>query len=214
MRACLLLAVVLLTALLPAATVLAADRTETYTLKHFPAAALVDRPLFQPGGRPLDGFEARPVSAEAALFPGVPLPAGVTAWTIDAARNLIRVTASDVGHEALRQILRLLDVPPRQIMLEVRVLDPTPELLEALPAEPVGTKAIAHVLPGEFAAGAVAAAGTRLPVNNNAPLRLRWPAAGARPAGWTQVLPRLNGDGTITLFVTAAVPRDPRSCRA
>src|SRR6266581_4322539 len=65
--------------------------------------------------RPVPGPRAAP--AERGL-----ISAGITAWTADERRNAFEVTGTDEGIQSFRQIIRLLDVPARQVRLSLRVL--------------------------------------------------------------------------------------------
>jgi len=130
-----------------------------------------------------------------------PLPRGLTGWTVDPDRNMVFAQGTPEALEGLERLIRLFDVAPTRVTFRI-----TP-----IPADPAGLGALTplderedgpRLLPlGEDAAAlrfrqAVPLGPTwELAVVNNRPLYLRDPA-GPRAA----LLPRVNGDRTITLM--------------
>ena len=144
------------------------------------------------------------------------LPAGVVAIASDAAGKGLIVTGSRKGLEDLRQIVRLLDIPARPVRLTVKALTPDASLREELKSEVVPTTfrggATGQVLIVEVGVkqldGLVEKARKRngvlletvLDTANNRRAHLFVPRAGAEPRKFT-LLPRVNGDSSITLYV-------------
>jgi hypothetical protein len=150
------------------------------------------------------------------------VPDGITAWTVDPQRNTLAATGEPEAVEGLKRLLRLLDVPPRRVRLAARVLQLDPEALAGLElhqlrldvgidppgAPPAGREAavLRTAVLTEAQAAALAARAARrfveteMTVVNNGSLRLEWPQAADRPSGFSAVVPRVNGDGTITVF--------------
>lgn len=165
------------------------DRTETIGLA-FISATDVEQ-----------AFQERPLSARAAR-PRSLMPAGVQAWSVDVRSNTVTVTGEPAGIEAFKEIVRLLDVTPRHLSLEVRFVP-----LDT-PAKSDG--ALYSSLSDEEASGLAERSSSRawrLPTSNNHPVHFQAPMLGpGEPEVAQDVTPRINGDGTITVIVSARIP--------
>jgi Bacterial type II/III secretion system short domain len=136
------------------------------------------------------------------------LPAGLLAWTVDARQNTITVTGSDDAIQALKEAIRILDVPPIHIQVAVRRLradDPAVTALAPLP--PAGAKDAPHgvlLSPEQSTAleARPAVESATLDTNNNVPVRLKQTGAQGRSLSLVTVVPRVNGDDTVTLMVS------------
>ena len=169
-----------------------------------------------------------PAPGDTSPFRATGLPSGLYAWTVDAGKNSLAITGSPDGIRELQSWLRLLDIPVRRVRLSVRVVRPDAARLaqlkrllpdlnrEQLPGSGDRGEAMASafdrkLLP-EIEALPVLIA-SEMEVANNRPVYLRWPGDSpggtkdAKDAGAAAgpvvaaVLPRVNGDGTVTLQV-------------
>jgi hypothetical protein len=192
--------VVLLAASLPAA----ADSI-LIPLHHLSATEIERRLL------PGDGHTPAPSGWVAQEERGM-VPAGVTAWTVDERRNAFEVVGSDQGIQSFRQIIQLLDVPAPQVRLSVRVLLLVGGGLPGLTADPL-LPAMPGRQPSEFAAAATrdqlavlerqaALMSSEMTVTSNRPLHLLWGKGQDQPAVPATVMPRVNGDGTVSLYIS------------
>lgn len=129
------------------------------------------------------------------------VPAGVQAWSIDVRSNTVTVTGEPSGIKAFKNIVRLLDVSPRHLSIEVRFI-PLKE-----PAKPEG--ALYSSLGDEEAAALAERSSSRawrLPTSNNRPVHFQAPMLGpGEPEIGQGITPRINSDGTITVIVTAKI---------
>jgi type II/III secretion system protein len=159
--------------------------------------------------RPVPGPRAAP--AERGL-----IPASVTAWTADERRNAFEVTGTDEGIQAFKQIVQLLDVPIPQVRLSVRILPLTAGGLRGLSAEPMppGTPgwhpsdsfAVANRDQLASLEAQTALSSSEMTVTSNHPLHLHWGPGPGQPPVPATVLPRVNGDGTVTLLIWRLEP--------
>ncbi len=188
---------------------LAADRTETIPLRFVRAAEVQEMFLPEERAAGTGGLGAVKTAA----------PEGLVAWTANDATNSLTVTGSPQAIAAVKKIVRLVDVPARQIHLDVRVLrldaagrkqldelippvkDPHPEMLRSTAL--VG-KQIEQVT-----SGAKVLAAAELPTANQHPFHLRWTEAAGEPAKHLALTPRLNGDGSINLTWPFGTPGRP-----
>jgi hypothetical protein len=142
------------------------------------------------------------------------VPPGITAWSVDPAGNALQVTGDAAAIESLKKIVRLVDIPPARIRLTVRVMDLDTAAWKALNWD-TGANDVKEdpftarvgVVPGEMPEAlenSPALSVITMTVANNSPMHFQAPAAGDRPAVSASITPRLNGDGTVTLFVPAA----------
>jgi hypothetical protein len=185
-----------------------ATRTETIQLIHFPAGKLATVGVLEREdliGGLIDGRTR------------ILLPDGIAAWTVDDSRNTVTLTGTDKAIQEFKNIVRLVDVPPAQIQVAVRVLQVQPADLADVRFDLIHNSVVsedgrhsdrtpeglATGILDEKQAAALAARpatfATDVAVVNNGTLRLRVPRAGQPPA--FSVTPRLNGDGTITLLM-------------
>jgi len=182
----------------------AADKTVLIPLQHVPAIE-VERNLTR--GALRSGVSGDPSNQDFTSL----VPPGIIAWTVDERRNSLSVTGSEEGIGSLTRIIELIDVPARHVRLSVRAvrLD-APELVWQK-AEPLPDS-----VPGRQPAGFIALptadqlslleareplAAAEMNVASNTPLHLTWPGnLNQRPAP-ADVIPRVNGDGTVTLFL-------------
>jgi hypothetical protein len=192
--------IVLLAASLPAS----AD-SALIPLHHLRATEVERRLLPGEGRTPaLDGW----VAAER---PGL-VPTGVTAWTVDERQNAFEVVGSDQAIQAFRQIVQLLDVSAPQVRLDVRVLPLVGGGLPGITAEPLMPTAPDRQ-PTEFAGAPtrdqlaalerqLALTSSDMTVTSNHPLHLFWARGQDMSAVPASVVPRVNADGTVTLYVS------------
>jgi hypothetical protein len=193
--------------LLLASSSWAADKTVLIPLHHVPAGE-VERSLTRGA---LPSWIARtPIEQEGVSL----IPTGITAWTVDERRNALSVTGSEAGIRSLTRIIDLIDVPARNVRLSVKVVRLEARDVDRLKGDPLPTP-MAGAEPGEFpvapsreqvatleARGALAT--TELTVANNRPLHLAWPGNQNQPPLPATVMPRVNADGTVTLYLQRA----------
>jgi hypothetical protein len=189
--------------LLLASSSWAADKTVLIPLHHV-SAGEVERSLTR--GALRSGVVGTPIEQEGASL----IPPGVTAWTVDERRNGLQVTGSEEGIRSLTQIIDLIDVPARRVRLSLRVVRLDAPDLAWLKAEPLPDSLLGRqsagfvVLPtgGQlaFLEAHEALAAADMNVASNLPLHLAWPGNLNQPPAPTDVIPRVNGDGTVTLF--------------
>jgi hypothetical protein len=147
------------------------------------------------------------------------VPPGILAWTVDERRNAVSVTGSEAAIQELRTVIRLLDVPRSSVRLRVRLVRLEPDERREL-----GLKPAAGVLPvtADSALAGVSTyltpeqvarlelkpslAATEMTVFNNQPLRMRWPSDQPGWATLATLVPRLNADGSVTLFISTREP--------
>jgi hypothetical protein len=200
MRTYWLTPIMLLAAMLPAAA-----NSVIIPLHHL-SAAEVERRLLPHEAR------AQLQEAQAVLEQRVLVPEGVTAWTVDERRNALEVTGFDEGIQSLRHIIQLLDVPPPQVRLSVRVLPLVDGGLTGLTAEPM-PPGVPRGQATEFAATAsrdqlavlerqAAFTSFEMTVSGNHALHLLWNKGLDSTAVPATVTPRVNSDGTVTLYVS------------
>jgi len=144
------------------------------------------------------------------------IPAGVTAWTADERRNAFEVTGTDEGIQSFRQIIRLLDVPARQVRLSLRVLPLVAGSLHGLSAVPVPPGTPGWHPSDSFAMAnrdqlavlerQAALSSSEMTVTSSHPLHLLWGEPQNHPPAPATVLPRVNGDGTVTLLLSPPGP--------
>lgn len=165
------------------------DRTETFGLA-FISAAEVEQALTGPS---ISVGQPRSRSL---------MPRGVHAWSIDARGNTITLSGEPEGIEAVKQIIRMLDVPPRHLSVEVRFIP--------LSTPPRTEGALYTALNDAEAEALTAKSSSRkwlLPTSNNHPVHFQAPMLGpGEPEVGQDITPRIGGDGTITVIVTAHIP--------
>jgi hypothetical protein len=202
-----------LAAMLTALPAHAADRSEVIPLSYLQAAEL-DQFLAN-GGSQTGPFGGGPALGARGLGGNKNrsfIPSGIQAWAVDERKNALTVTGDEEAIEQLKRIVRLLDIPARQIRMTVRLveLDRTDaralrERPEAATREGVTILTLtkpADVKPLQERPALLA---SQLQVSNNRMLHLRLPAA-AGEARHASLIPRVNGDGAITLIATALLP--------
>jgi len=139
------------------------------------------------------------------------LPEGITALTADATENTLSVAGSDDAIKALVRIVRLLDIAPQRVRLSVRAVQMDAAAMRVLPAreaEGDGQPGLVMELDDPQAAAVLARsprtfADTSMACRNNTPLRMFWARAGSPTGDQAQITPRLNGDRSITVILTA-----------
>jgi hypothetical protein len=210
MRAILLPLVFLL-----ATPALAAVRTEEIRFKHHPAIDF-ERMLLAAQWPGLDLSRApvapgeQPARSSSGVVAQSLLPEGIVAWSVDAERNSLSVTGEAEAVEQVKSIVRLIDVPARRIRLSVTAFRPDAptagQLRAELSGEPEAGK-FASVVVDDAKVRLIEAkpplAGTEATVGNSRPLSVRLPWEKDQPASPGLFIPKLNGDGSLT--VTAAV---------
>jgi len=190
--------------LLLAAPSWAADKTVMIRLRHVPAIE-VERNLARGAFR--SGVVGEPRDQDYSSL----VPPGITAWTVNDRGNALSVTGSEEAIRSLTRIIHLIDVPTRHVRLSVRVVRLDAADLVWLKAEPLPGS-----LPGKQPADSWASltgnqaaslearealAATEMSVTSNLPLHLLWPGNLNQPPEPAAVQPRVNGDGTVTLFL-------------
>jgi hypothetical protein len=201
-----------LTVLSTVAVAAADSRTEVIPLR-FVAASDVDRMVFP--AEPAGGFgNPGPLPSVRGLGFSEVIPKGVAAWSIDPRTNRITVVGSQEGIREVKNLVRLLDIPPRQVRLTVRQFSTDEALLQKL-AEldkaqaPIGVPRpeplSASILRGELPAALRERVTERVSLTtpNNIPAYVRGEEAGSMRTQ-IRVVPRVNGDGTVTTFVRLA----------
>jgi hypothetical protein len=173
-------------------------------------SSATQRPDRPPHGRMLGQFDIGLVPAA----DGRPLRVfdGLIALTADEEHNTLTVVGDAETVEEVRSVIRFLDIPTTKILIDVRTVPASDAAVQATEAgslkftEMVPETTLRWVaVPGEKEAAALAAtpAATRflLETPNNHPVRLRW--SGQAKADWpgTTLTPRINGDGSVTVFI-------------
>jgi hypothetical protein len=195
--------------LLAALPTLAAEKTVTLRLRHYPVAD-IDRMLL-------------PEST------GLPFSPGILAWTADDRRNTVTVTGSETAIQRFRELVRLIDIPKPRIRLAVRLLRIERADLRGLNLEPIagletlaphaGVAGAATFLTREQVAALEARPAlrtTEMTVANQQPLHLGWETGPEALPALARIIPRVNGDGSVTLSLTLSEqhPVDPRGAPA
>jgi hypothetical protein len=211
---------------LPAA---AADRSEQIRLQYIQVSELEN--LFTPpaergpdlvtrlagisSGYAVPDYPRQP--GRGILLPGTQLvPEGITAWTVDPRKNVLNVSGTPEAVARLKSIIRLVDIESTQARLSVRMLNLSEATLkELVPGEvtldhPDGT--LGHltvaVLDAEQlskVAKLPAESTVEMTTYNNRPLYVRWPRADEPVASLAAVVPRINGDRTVTLMLPGRI---------
>ena len=130
------------------------------------------------------------------------LPPGIVSLAPDDVARVLRVQGTPAGVSALREMVRLLDVPRAPVRLSLRLV--REQVGDAIDARSDVRGGFLRTL-----ATAEATTGNGVPV----PVTLRAPAVGDVIA---VIVPRINGDGSVTLSVTLALdvqPVDPLAGR-
>ncbi|MFN3653078.1 MAG: secretin N-terminal domain-containing protein [Armatimonadota bacterium] len=213
----------------------AENRTEAIPFR-FTSAAEVERILESGGGGLSFGSIAEGASQEeyellpADLLPSVPpagrgregarslVPAGITAWSVDSRANQLWVTGTPEAIGKLKELTELLDHPVQRVRITIQAVRPGPEMLQAAEKEPQTFGAeklrILTLTPAERRALQAAPPIASLPAENNRIFRLRVPVKKDAPAGNFSLLPRINGDQSVTLIVAGRRVGEDRSAWA
>lgn len=142
------------------------------------------------------------------------LPAGILAITANERQKALVVTGSRKAIEELQKLVRLVDIPRRQVRVSVRVVDVDPAALQkTFPEREMfvaqGVTAVATLDAKQQAEllGVVreTSVETTADVVNNRPLRLFWPAGKNTGEGQAALVPRVNGDSSVTLLVAMSL---------
>ena len=217
MRALLIPAALLLA--LAAAPARSADKTERIPLR-FIAAMELEWYLTGGGQRNkakrLDELEVLPqrggLNDVDIIYPGFPVgrglglvPPEIGAWAVDTRENVLSVTGTQEGIEQLKRIIRLLDIPPQRIQLTARVLKLDAKALEELKAKREGNIQdgaesvwVADEVQRRALEARPSTFSTRLAVQNNRGMHVRYPGGADEPAVAGMIVARVNGDGSIT----------------
>jgi hypothetical protein len=195
--------------LLLASSARAAEKTVLIPLHHV-QASMFERYLMP--GEERSAFPGGVVRGQSHSL----VPDEITAWTIDARRNALSVTGSEDGIADLKRIIELIDVPTGRVRLSVKVVRLDPQDMNHL-----NTERLPPLLPGGEPTDFVAAltepqaasfgsrealAAAELTVASNFPLHFAWPGNANQRSQPTEVLPRVNGDGTVTLYSPRSGP--------
>lgn len=142
------------------------------------------------------------------------IPKGISAWAADARKNTLSVTGSDEAIDQLKQIVRLLDIPARQVRMTVRLVELDAVTAAALRKHPevvdrdgVATVMLAKAEDRKLLNARPVVFSTELNVSNNRMLHLRIPGAAAEEAQSASLIPRVNGDGSITVIASALLTK-------
>lgn len=214
-------ALLLLTASLIAFPAPAADRTETIPLKFLSAPELEQwLTLSSSFGRYVGSYrgisyqEPKP-DADGKRAASM-IPEGIDAWVADARKNTLTLTGSREAREQLKQVVRLLDVPARQVRVSVRLLKLEPAQVAELQARPnrVTTGDVTYLprLDAEDRKSLESRATvltTTLNVANNRTIFLQIPADAGQPLRQAALTPRVNGDGSVTVIAPGLVLEKP-----
>ena len=162
----------------------------------------IARLLVSPAGFLASGEGPAAFAPDGTLLPSAALlPPGIVSLAPDDVARVLRVQGTPAGVSALREMVRLLDVPRAPIRLRVRLVRE-----QELPVRSTRTGEDLRGLGGGFIqilATANATTGNGVPV----PVTLRAPFVGDVIA---VVRPRINGDGSVTLALDLRVV-DPAS---
>ncbi|HEU4752511.1 MAG TPA: secretin N-terminal domain-containing protein [Armatimonadota bacterium] len=146
------------------------------------------------------------------------MPAGIIAWSADPAANSLRFTGSPEALDRLREVIRLLDIRPRTVRLAVRAVRLDPLAEKKLLAEGTLTGGDGLWLGGVEGKQLAelrrlpALAEIEQPVANNFFLGVRLPWRDGEPPAVANLMPRLNGDGSVTLVLDhGGLQRDGRT---
>ena len=198
----------LLAASLVATPVLAADRTEVIPLAFLSATELDQFMTSDTIGTGVGGLRrGKGIDGKDRLDL---MPKGISAWAVDARKNAVSVSGSDEAIDQLKKIVRLLDIPARQIRISVRLVELSPAGAAALRARPdavagegVTSATLTSPEDRKPLEGLPALFTTTLQVSNNRKLHLRVPSAAGEDSRRASLVPRVNGDGSITVIATA-----------
>lgn len=159
-----------------------ADRTETISLTYVSAGDVEQVLTGQTGSR------------NGGLGTGkVLIPPTVHAWSVEVSRNSLTLVGDREGIDAVKQIIRLLDVPARRLSIELRFVR-----LEA-GADPLGLAA--RLVEADEVSQLASRPSVQLwtlPATNNRAMTFRTPAGSD---DMEKITARINGDGSITLIV-------------
>jgi hypothetical protein len=189
----------LVTLALSLAMAAAADTSASIPLRHVSAAdalTLVMRSTGQSGLRAPDSADT--------------LPDGARTLSADGEQNALLVTGTDAGIEAVRNIVRLVDIPQQRVLLSVRAVDAGAAMLTLLRTQSGGAaEGGLHgaALDAKTRNALIARGGPWSVTRNafsNSPVYLRHPWHTLRVNGspYGVVTARVNGDENITLLVS------------
>lgn len=161
-----------------------AEITETIPLVFVPAAEVEQVLIGQPGSR-----DGKP-SSQALL------PPTLRGLSVDPSRNSLTLVGDRAGIDAVKGIIRLLDVPARRLNIELRFV----RLPGGADAQGPAWRPVEDEELRDLEARPTVQVWTMPAVNNHA-VTFRVPVG---QDNLKQLTPRLNGDGTITLIVGRA----------
>lgn len=143
------------------------------------------------------------------------IPKAISAWAVDARKNTLSVTGSDEAIGQLKQIVRLLDIPARQVRMRVHLVQLDAAAAAALQVRPevldrdgMVTLTLTKAEDRKLLEARSALLSTDLNVTNNRMLYLRVPGAAAEEARSASLIPRVNGDGSITVIASALLTKN------
>ena len=197
-----------------------ADKTERIPLR-FIAATELEWFLTDGGQRNeakgLDELKVLPQEGGSSkldvIYPGFPIgrglglvPPGIGGWAVDTRGNVLSVTGTEEGIEQLKRIIRLLDIPPQRMRLSVRALKADAKVRETLRGDAgiqVGEGSVWVADQGQRQAleARPSVFSTAMVVSNNRVMHVRHPGEAGEPVVSAMIMPRINGDGSITLIM-------------
>lgn len=137
--------------------------------------------------------------------PGVSIPRGIQALSVLQNRNAIVVTGDAAGLAEVRDLVRLLDIPTREIRFQARAVRLDADTARRFtPANPgadvlnaIDQQVLQHATEGRAAVLAMDCL-----MENGGGLHLNLPADGRGASGLVTVMARINGDNSLTLFIS------------
>jgi hypothetical protein len=134
------------------------------------------------------------------------IPVGIDAWSIDTRTNSVSVTGTDAAINDLQGLIRLVDVAPRLVRLIIRRFKLDAAAIKKL----AGLQEVASSNDVQVSSMDETAMTALLPkpterleaaTQNNIPIRVAWSPDG-QSREFATFHPRVNGDDSITLFLS------------
>jgi len=215
--------------LLLAVPAAAADRTEQIRLQYLQVSE-VESLLTPPAERGPEFALRQTTNNGQVVVPSLPsipgrgmliagthlVPDGITAWTADPRKNVLVVSGEPAAIERLRTIIKLVDVAPTQVRLSVRLLKLDAAALQELGVEQLAFDgadgSLGHLVVAVLDKGRAdgiaklpTTSSVEMVTDNNRALYVRWPRADQPDATLASIVPRINGDKSVTLMLPGRV---------
>jgi len=186
-------------------------KTEIIPLKYYPAVkfeqSLVSSRVVPTQSLEIQGLDFTPKArnrSSASSVPGVSIPRGIQAVSVLQNKNAIVVTGDAAGLAEIRNLVRLLDIPAKEIRLQARAVRLDAETARRFtPANPgvdvlnaIDQQALQQAITGRAAVLAMNSL-----MENGGGLHLNLPADGQGASGLVTVTARIHGDNTLTLLI-------------